>query len=90
MGYRGRVEDRERARQLRADAWILQQIADELGVVKSTVSLWVRGVGFTPRRRNRGAPSQRVDPSHLGRMAFVVTFLAVSSRAPGENRQLQA
>jgi hypothetical protein len=56
---------------LRADAWTLQQIADELGVAKSTVSIWVRGVDFVPRPRNRGAPSQRLHPMHVARLAEV-------------------
>jgi hypothetical protein len=71
MGYRGRVEDRERARQLRAEAWPLQQIADELGVAKSSVSMWVRDVSFTPGPRNRGAPSQRLHPQHVARLAEI-------------------
>ena len=68
MGYRGRVEDRERARRLRAEAWTLQQIADELGAAKSSVSLWVRDVEFIPQPRNRGAPSQRVHPMRVAKL----------------------
>jgi len=58
MGYRGKVVEQERARELRAEAWTLQEIADELGVAKSTVSKWVRGIEFTPKPRrnhNHGA-----------------------------------
>jgi hypothetical protein len=68
MGYRGRVEDRERARQLRAESWTLAAIAAEVGAAKSTVSLWVRDVDFVARPRNRGAPSQRVHPMHVARL----------------------
>jgi hypothetical protein len=71
MGYRGRVEDRERARQLRAEAWTLREIAAELRVATSTASLWVRDVEFVPRPRNRGAPSQRVHPQHTARLAEI-------------------
>lgn len=46
MGYRGKVEEQNRARELRAQAWTLGEIAEELGVSKSSVSLWVRGVRF--------------------------------------------
>ncbi len=55
MGYRGKLEEQERARELRAKAWTLQEIADELGVAKSSVSLWVRDVEFdrTARRSRR-------------------------------------
>ena len=51
MGYRGKVAEQEQARRLRADAWTLQDIADELGVAKSSVSLWVRDVEFEPKPR---------------------------------------
>ena len=68
MGYRGRPEDRAQARQWRAQAWTLGAIAAEVGVARSTVSLWVRDVTFTPRPRNRGAPSQRVHPQQEARL----------------------
>ncbi len=53
-GYRGKVVERERARALRADAWTLEDIAAELGVAKSSVSLWVRDVAFEPQPRRAG------------------------------------
>jgi hypothetical protein len=49
MGYQGKVSEREQARRLRAEVWTLQAIADELDVAKSSVSVWVRDVDFTPR-----------------------------------------
>lgn len=55
MGYRGKVEERARARELRAEAWTLQEIADELGVAKSSVSVWVRDVEFVAKPRKRVA-----------------------------------
>ena len=84
MGYRGRVEDRERARQLRAEAWTLQQIADELGVARSSVSLWVRDVSFTPGPRNRGAPSQRLHPQHVARVDEIERLRAEGIARIGE------
>ena len=51
MGYRGKLAERARARELRADAWTLADIAAELGVAKSSVSLWVRDVDFQPGPR---------------------------------------
>ena len=60
MGYRGKVTEQNRACDLRAKAWTLQEIADELGVAKSSVSLWVRDVIFEPKPRQRSpfaAPS---------------------------------
>ena len=53
MGYRGLVAEQNRARDLRAEAWTLQAIADELGVAKSSVSLWVRDVEFVPKLRHQ-------------------------------------
>jgi len=71
VGYRGKVAEQERARALRAQAWTLNEIAAELGVSKSSVSLWVRDVPFDEAarsaragaNRNRGAQSRR--PSRL-------------------------
>ncbi len=68
MGYRGRPEDREQARRWRAQAWTLAAIAADLGVARSTVSLWVRDVTFVPQPRNRGAPSHRVHPQRVARL----------------------
>ena len=60
MGYRGKLSERAKARELRAEAWTLADIATELGVAKSSVSLWVRDVDFQPRPRRtarRRAPN---------------------------------
>jgi hypothetical protein len=46
MGYRGKVEAQNRARELRAQGWTYKEICDELGVSRSSVSLWVRDVEF--------------------------------------------
>ena len=54
MGYRGKVAEQEAARELRSHGWVLQDIATRLCVSKSSVSLWVRDVEFTPGPR-RGA-----------------------------------
>jgi len=62
MGYRGKLVERERARELRATSWTLADIAAELGVSKSSVSVWVRDVDFEPRPRNRGHRSHRPHP----------------------------
>jgi transcriptional regulator with XRE-family HTH domain len=69
MGYGGKVAEQERARELRAQSWTLTEIATELGVSKSSVSLWVRDVQFVPRPRNRGHPSQRPHKLHLAKLA---------------------
>lgn len=60
MGYRGKTAEREQARQLRAEAWTLREICDELGVSKASVSVWVRDVDFEPQPRRtarRRAPN---------------------------------
>lgn len=64
MGYRGKLELQHRARELRAQAWTLAEIAAELGVAKSSVSLWVRDVEFEPRPRRT---ARRRGPNALQR-----------------------
>ncbi len=64
MGYRGKVEERQRACELRAESWTLADIAAELGVAKSSVSIWVRHIDFTPRTRKAG---RRRGPNKLQR-----------------------
>ena len=44
VGYRGKVAEQERARDLRAQGWAYAEICAELGVSRSSVSLWVRDV----------------------------------------------
>ena len=62
MGYRGKLAEQEKARELRAQNLTLADIAAELGVAKSSVSLWVRDVPFTPSKRRYGP---RVRPNAL-------------------------
>jgi hypothetical protein len=67
MGYRGKVEQQEQARALRAQNLTLEEIATRLGVSKSSVSLWVRGVPFTPSRRRFG-PKRTTHPAHTAKL----------------------
>ena len=58
MGYRGKVDEQNRARDLRAKGWTLGEICEELGVSKSSASLWCRevemdAVVLEERRRQR-------------------------------------
>ena len=62
VGYRGKLREQEAARALRASGRTLQQIADELHVSKSSVSIWVRDVAFTPSKRRWG-PNRRPNPA---------------------------
>lgn len=64
MGYRGKVVEQRRAQELRAEAWTLADIAAELGVAKSSVSLWVRDVEFVPQPRRA---ARRREPNVLQR-----------------------
>ncbi len=84
MGYRGKVIEQERARALRADAWTLNEIAAELGVSKSSVSLWVRDVAFDEAaraaragaNRNRGAQCRRPSRLRVEKEAEIARLLA--------------
>jgi len=49
MGYRGKVVERARARDLWAQAWTINEIVAELGVSKSSVRVWVRDVESSTR-----------------------------------------
>ena len=70
MGYRGEVDAQNRARDLRAQAWTLQEIATELAVAKSSVSLWVRDVMFDPKPRQRPT-FVSPNPLHLAKLAQI-------------------
>lgn len=71
MGNGGKYVERHRARELRAEAWTLQEIADELGVSKGSVSVWVRDVEFVPKPRNRGHVAHRPHPLHVRKLAEI-------------------
>jgi hypothetical protein len=63
MGYRGKLAEQQQARCLRRTGLPLAEIAAHLGVAKSSVSLWVRDVEFSPLPRPpRG---RRRDPNAL-------------------------
>jgi hypothetical protein len=50
VGYRGKLAEQQRARELRLQGLTLADIARELGVSKSSVSLWVRDIPIEVRR----------------------------------------
>jgi transcriptional regulator with XRE-family HTH domain len=87
MGYRGKLEEQARARQLRAQAWTLQEIADELGVSKGSVSIWVRDVEFEaeprPRRRGRRARQQRTSVLQQRKLREIEELLEEGRRRIG-------
>lgn len=49
MGYGGKYSEQQRARELRAQGWTYNEIVAELGVAKSSVSLWCRDVEVDAR-----------------------------------------
>lgn len=53
MGYRGKVVEQNRARDLRKLGWTLTEICDELGVSKASASLWCKGVEIDERELAR-------------------------------------
>ena len=75
MGYRGKVTEQEQAREMRARSMTLQDIATQLGVAKSSVSLWVRDVEFVPSPRRTGA-QRRPHPFHEAKLAQIRKLLA--------------
>lgn len=82
VGYRGKVREREAARRLRAAGRTLQQIADELGVSRSSVSLWVRDVAFTPSPRRHG-PHRRPHPAQERKRREIAECDAAGKRLIG-------
>ena len=67
MGYRGKVVEQGRARERRAQGWTYDEISAELGVSKSSVSLWCRDVEIPAElRRARRLPA-RTGPNRLQR-----------------------
>lgn len=71
MGYRGKLAEQEQARKLRADGHYVADIAERLGVSKSSVSLWVRDVEIEPLRRRLSHRTGRAHPQHLARLAEI-------------------
>jgi len=78
VGYRGKVTEQARARELRAKSWTLAEIAAELDVAKSSVSLWVRDVPFTPRPRDRAGRRNVVKRPHPAQLAKLAEIEAMN------------
>lgn len=62
MGYRGKLAERQRARELRLEGFTYDEIAGELGVSKGSISKWVRDLPAPPRQRRRSSTAR---PSSL-------------------------
>jgi transcriptional regulator with XRE-family HTH domain len=61
-----KTEERQRARELRADGWSVKEIHEALGVSRSSVSLWVRDVALTDEQRRALANRMREGPLVAG------------------------
>jgi transcriptional regulator with XRE-family HTH domain len=90
---RPRAKDdlRAQARELRAQGLSYKQIADQLGVSKSSVSLWVRDLPRPPhlsieesRKRSLAALSRYWQQEYASRREFREEFRAVAAREIGE------
>jgi hypothetical protein len=82
VGYRGKVEQQQKARALRRQGRTLKDIADTLGVSKSSVSLWVRDLGIGPLPRRPGA-ARRPHPQRLAKLAQIEACDAAGSARIG-------
>jgi hypothetical protein len=71
---------------LRALSWTLQAIADELGVAKGTVSVWVRDVDHVPNPRNRGHPAGPKHPMRLKKEAEIAASAVEAQEWVGDLR----
>lgn len=71
MGYRGKVDERERAKALRSAGWTVPDIALEVGVARSSVATWVRDVPVVlgPRRLRAGPRPNRLRDARLAEIA---------------------
>jgi hypothetical protein len=84
MGHAGKWREQVRARQLRAQSWTLQQIADELGVSKASVSVWVRDVAFTPMPPTRRHGPPKPHPLRTAKLAEIERCRAEAEALVGE------
>jgi hypothetical protein len=77
VGYRGKLAERERARDVRAQAWTINEIVAELGVSKSSVSVWVRDVEFDEATRAARAGAGPTSGSSRNRLRSCGSLLMV-------------
>ena len=71
MGYRGKLREQAEARRLRAESWAIADIAEQLGVSKSSVSLWVRDVEIEPLKRRPSTRTASSNRLHRARLAEI-------------------
>jgi hypothetical protein len=85
MGYRGLVAKQNQARELRALGMTMPDIAAQLGVSRSSVSLWTRDVEFEPQPRRPGRGRRRgPNRLQLRKQAEIDSLLEEGRRRIGE------
>lgn len=95
MGYRGKVELQNQARDLRARGWTLTEICEEVGCSKASASLWCRDVELDDevleQRRlarflagNEGARKRGPNKLQLRKAAKIVELQAAGLRRIGQ------
>jgi hypothetical protein len=83
MGYRGKVQEQNEARRLRAEGKTLIEIAEALHVSKASASVWVRDVAFVPSVRRTGARRRR-HPWHEAKLRNIQQLDIVGRHLIGE------
>lgn len=61
-----KTDERDEARRLRALGWSIKEIQEQLGVSRSSVSIWVRDVPLTRAQRDELGARIRLGPLHAG------------------------
>ncbi len=84
MGYRGKLIEKERARELRAQGMTMPDIAAALGVSRSSVSLWTRDVQFAPGPRRYNGQRRGPNALQLRKQAEIDRLLAEGRERIGE------
>jgi hypothetical protein len=98
MGYRGKIEQQNRARDLRAQGWTLTEICEEVGCSKASASTWCRDVeiheeALAARQEERAAAGRRRaqvrGPNALQRrkLAEIAEMRGMASRSIGQMTQ---
>src|SRR5690242_17276390 len=82
-----KAEEQRKARELRALGWSIGEIERAVGVSRSSVSLWVRGVELTPDAQRRLLARTGLGPSRSAELS-AKRARAVRQRYQDEGRRL--
>jgi hypothetical protein len=67
MGYGGKIDEQNRARDLRALGWTLGEICEELGVSKASASLWCRDAEIDAEELGRRSRARHLNGNERAR-----------------------